>query len=92
MGISLLGTLWTVLLQFTPADMWQPGEQLTYEMGSVIVVDLGGESSVMPLKGVAIVNDVIQVNPLQLRVRVLHVEEVIGNVRDGYTLRSPAPT
>lgn len=91
-NILLMGTLCAVVLQLTPADMWQSESELVHGRGSAEMVDQDNGSVAMPAKNEAVVlGEIVRVEP-QLRGSVVFVAQAEGNIRDGYTLHEPAPT
>lgn len=88
----LMGTLCAVVLQLTPAGMWQSESELVYGMWPAEMVDQDNGSAAMTVKNEAVVpGEIVQVEP-QLRFSVVFVAQAEGNIQDGYTLHEPAPT
>ena len=93
MGICNLitGTLLTLLLQFPPTSLKLSDKQLVDESQSVIMVDYA-VGSISANEASTCLVTMIQVRPIQLRVRGYEMREEEGNVQDGYVLHFPAPT
>jgi hypothetical protein len=95
MGIlqtALMGTLCSILLQLTPANMEPSEQQLVNESQPVIMVDYATGLSAMPYEALATAFELIQVRPFQHRVRVKYAEEDKGNIQECFVLHEPAPT
>ena len=95
MGICNLitGTLLTVLSLFLlpPASLKLSNQQLVDERQPVMTVDYA-VGYISPIEATVCLVTMIQVRPIQLRVRGYEMREEEGNVQDGYVLHFPAPT
>lgn len=93
MGITnLTGTLCAVLILILPAGMKQSESQLVDKSQPIISVDYAVGSTATPNMACAIIEEMVQVEPLMPRVRRTRVLEDEGNVQDGHIVHFPAPT